>query len=215
MAQKDLLSDSEKAGEVKEISYNEEAVRKAVHAFSIIIPLFYFFVPRTITLLTLLPGCIAAITFDLARMTSHPIWTKFGVKLFGSMIRPKEKEGFTGASYILTTDFLVILMFDKPVALCAIAFIALGDSAAAMVGRRWGRHKYGNKSFEGSFGFFIAASAPAILFHLIFPGQLPLLVGISGALVATVVEGMTNRSDDNMTVPILSGLFMQVLLAFI
>ena len=201
--------------EIPEISYNEEAVRKAVHAFSIIIPLFYFFMPRGITLLILLPAFITAIVFDLARMTENPIWTKFGVKLFGKMIRPKEKEGFTGSSYILTTDFLVVLMFDKPVAVCAIAFIALGDAVAAMVGRRWGRHKYGNKSFEGSAGFFVAAGACAIALHLVYHDHLPIIVGLSGALLATFVEALSTHSDDNLTVPFISGLFMQIFLAFL
>ena len=201
--------------EIPEISYNEEAVRKAVHAFSIIIPLFYFFMPRSITLLILLPAFVTAIIFDLARMTENPIWTKFGVKLFGKMIRPKEKEGFTGSSYILTTDFLVILMFDKPVAVCAIAFIALGDATAAMVGRRWGKHKFGRKSYEGSTGFFVAAGACAILLHLVYQSNLPIIVGLSGALLATFVEALSTRSDDNMTVPLISGLFMQILLAFL
>jgi len=197
--------------EKSEISYNEEAVRKAVHAFSIIIPLFYFFAPRSITLLILLPAFIMAIIFDLSRMTDNPIWTKFGVKLFGKMIRPKEKEGFTGASYILTTDFLVILLFDKPIAVCAMAFIALGDATAAMVGRRWGKHKFGHKSYEGSTGFFVAAAACAVLLHLVYDTDLPLLVGLTGAFLATIVEALSTRSDDNLTVPIISGLYMQII----
>jgi len=131
------------------------------------------------------------------------------------MIRPREKEGFTGASYIISTDVLVILLFAKPVAICAMAFIALGDSAAAMVGRRWGFHKYGNKSVEGSLGFFIASSGAGIAFHFIYPGQLPLIVSIAGAFVATIVEAMSVRSDDNMTVPTISGLFMQIFIAFL
>lgn len=212
MPEKDFQNKPE---EVPEISYNEEAIRKAVHAFSIIIPLFYFFAPRGITLLILMPAFVTAIILDLARMTENPIWTKFGVHLFGKMIRPKEKEGFTGSSYILTTDFLAILMFDKPVAVCAMAFIALGDATAAMVGRRWGRHKFGNKSFEGSSGFFVAAAICAILLHLVYHDSFPLIVGLAGALLATFVEALSTRSDDNLTVPIISGLFMQIFLAFL
>lgn len=200
---------------IADISYNEEALRKALHVFSIIIPLIYYFVPRSSALIILLPGCIIAIVFDLARMTGHPIWTRFGVILFGKMVRPKEKEGFTGASYILCTDFLVILMFNKPVAMCAITFIALGDTAAAMIGRRWGFHKFGKKSIEGSLGFFLAAAASAVFFHHVYQTGLPLIVGLSGALIATLVEAMSVRSDDNLTVPIMSGLYMQIFFTFL
>ena len=212
MKEKDLLSDPSSE---KEISYNEEAMRKAVHVCSLIIPVFYLFLPRSIMLILLLVASVTAITVDLSRITGLALWSKFFIKLFGNVIRPKEREGFTGASYILSTDFLVILLFDKPVAIAAIAFIALGDSSAAMVGRRWGVHKYGNKSIEGSLGFFIVAAGAGIGFHYLYPGQLPLLPAIVGAAVATIVEAMTVRSDDNMTVPIVSGLFMQVIIAFI
>jgi len=210
-----LLTDSEDTKETAEISYNEEALRKGLHAFSVIIPIMYYFIPRPFALLILLAAAITAIILDLSRMTGHPLWTRFGVYLFGKMIRPKESQGFTGASYILSTNFLVVLMFDKPVAICAIAFIALGDSAAAMVGRRWGKHKYGRKSVEGSLGFFVTAAAVAVFFHYVYGDSLPLVVGVSGAFIATLVEGMSIRSDDNLTVPIVSGLYMQVLLAFL
>lgn len=131
------------------------------------------------------------------------------------MIRPKEKEGFTGASYILSTDFLVILLFSKPVAICAIAFIALGDTAAAMVGRQWGYHRFGDKSYEGSFGFFITAVGVALFCNYIYGDSLPIIVGVTGATVATLVEALSHSSDDNMTVPLISGIFMQICVAVI
>ncbi|HDS01438.1 MAG TPA: hypothetical protein ENO22_15105 [candidate division Zixibacteria bacterium] len=212
MNQEDLLSD---APAKKEISYNEEAMRKAVHVFSIVIPVCYLFLPRSIMLVVLLIASSVAVTIDLSRITGLALWSKFLVKVLGSMIRPKEKEGFTGASYILSTDFLVILLFDKPVAIAAIAYIALGDTAAAMVGRRWGFHRYGDKSIEGSLAFFIVTAGAGIGFHYLYPGALPVIAAVAGAAVATIVEAMTVRSDDNMTVPIVSGLFMQILIAFI
>jgi dolichol kinase len=210
-----LLTDSKDKKETADITYNEEALRKGLHAFTIIIPLVYYFIPRSAALIILLVATVLAVILDLSRMTGHSVWTKFGVHLFGKMVRPRERERFTGASYILSTDFLVVLMFDKPVAICAIAFIALGDTAAAMVGRRWGKHKFGRKSVEGSLGFLITASAIAVFFNQVYGNNLPLLVGLSGALVATLVEAMSIRSDDNLTVPIVAGLYMQVFLAFL
>jgi dolichol kinase len=201
--------------EQKDITYNEEVMRKAVHVFSVIIPLFYFILPRSTMLIVLSSVAAGAIFMDISRMSGMAIWSKLLIKPFGSMIRPKEREGFTGASYIISTDVLVILLFAKPVAICAMAFIALGDSAAAVVGRRWGFHKYGKKSLEGSLGFFLAAAGAGVAFHFLYPGQLPLIVSISGAFVATIVEAMSVRSDDNMTVPTISGLFMQIFIAFL
>jgi dolichol kinase len=40
-------------------------------------------------------------------------------------------------------------------------------------------------------------------------------VGIIGALVATVAEGLTIHRDDNLTVPLSAGLVMQLMVRFL
>jgi dolichol kinase len=100
-------------------------------------------------------------------------------------------------------------MFDRPIAVAALAFIMAGDPAAAIVGRKWGRHKYGNKSFEGSLAFLIAA----LIVTWLAPG-LPLKIGIVGAFVATVVEAVSSGVDDNASVPLISGLAMHLLIGW-
>jgi len=124
------------------------------------------------------------------------------------MIRPHEKKNITGATYILGSSVITILLFDKPIAITAIAFIVLGDTAAAIIGRLWGKVKFKGKSLEGSISFFLACSVVA----LIVPG-IPFWVKIAGAFTATIVEALISKIDDNLTVPIASGAIMQLIVS--
>ena len=98
-------------------------------------------------------------------------------------------------------------MFDKAVAVAALSFVIVGDTFAALIGRKFGRHRFGRKSLEGSLGCL----AGTLLVALLAPG-LSLTVGLTGAVVATVVEALSNKIDDNISVPIISGLAMTLLM---
>ncbi len=113
---------------------------------------------------------------------------------------------FTGATYILLSVCLTVALYDKPIAIAAIAFIIVGDTLAALIGRRFGRHRFGNKSVEGS----LACLAGTVIVAVIVP-DLPIGIRLFGAVVATIVEALPLNIDDNITVPILSGLSMTLL----
>jgi phytol kinase len=112
-----------------------------------------------------------------------------------------------------------------PVA-AGIMAMALGDAGAAIVGRRWGRHRYrvpggATKSWEGSAAFVVLAFAGIVLAGLAAgsadPDRLGALVdgaarlnvlgtaltaGLAAALVSAVAEAVTPWGLDNLTVPL-------------
>lgn len=114
---------------------------------------------------------------------------------------------FTGASYILLTSCFVIALFSKSVAMASMAFIMAGDPAAAIIGRKFGRIRFRGKSLEGSLAFLIMA----VLVAYVTP-SLPLKIGLIGAVVATVTEAVSYHIDDNATVPLISGVVMELLI---
>jgi dolichol kinase len=76
------------------------------------------------------------------------------------------------------------------------------------VGRRFGRHKIGRKSLEGSLACLVGTGIVACvgpLFHL------DIRVALAGAVVAAVTEALSTRVDDNISVPLMSGLAMTIL----
>ncbi len=195
--------------EAGDISLSAELVRKGIHLFALVIPIGHCLVSFPVAVLGVAIPAAVAITIDLSRFNRWKLWDLVSI-LLNPIIRDHEvKGGFTGASYILTTSTIVIVLFPKAIAVAAITFIIIGDIAAALVGRTWGRHRLvGRKTIEGSSACLVSL----ILVSFIIPG-LPTIVGITGAVIATVTEAFSGRIDDNLTVPIISGAMMLVIMS--
>lgn len=192
-----------------DISLPAELVRKGIHLFALVIPIGHCLVSFPVAVLGVAIPAAVAITIDLSRFHRWKLWDLVS-SFLNPIIRDHEvKGGFTGASYILTTSTIVIVLFPKAIAVAAITFIIIGDIAAALVGRTWGRHRLiGRKTIEGSSACLVSL----ILVSFLIPG-LPTIVGITGAAIATITEALSGRIDDNLTVPIISGAMMLLIMS--
>ena len=139
-----------------------------------------------------------------------PSFRKLFFRIFNPLLRPHEKRGaMTGATFYIISTLLCIFIFDKHIAIVCIFFIVLGDAAAALIGRKWGKIRLlGNKSLEGSIACF--GICAIITLFWINP-----IVGITGAFVATLIELLPIPIDDNLTVPIISGAVMQLMVNYL
>lgn len=200
------MSESVSAGSNENISFKQELIRKATHLGALVIPGSYYFlgIDRLTAFLIMLVIGVGMLLIDISRLRNWWFWQNIASKVFGSVIRKHEKDGdFTGATYILLTSCATIALFSKPIAIAALSFIIVGDSFAAVIGRRFGRTKIGNKSLEGSLGCFLGTLIVAV-----FAPGIPLTIGLLGAVVATTVEAWPMGVDDNVSVPLMSGLAM-------
>lgn len=184
-------------------------MRKGTHMGALVIPGGYYFLhlDRPQMLSIMVPVTVAMILIDIARLRQWLFWKAFARRILSPVIRRHEMAGdFTGATYILLSVCLTVALYDKPIAIAAMAFIIVGDTLAALVGRRFGRHRFGNKSVEGSLACLVGTVIVAVLMP-----DLPMGIRLLGAVVATIVEALPLGIDDNITVPILSGLSMTLL----
>ncbi len=192
-----------------QIPFSREIIRKTTHMGALVIPGTYYILglSKGEMLGIMVPATLFMILIDISRIRQWKFWTHFAGKIGSSIIRSHEHAGdFTGASYILTAFCLTIALFSTPIAIAAMVFIIVGDTFAALIGRRFGRHKFGHKSFEGSSACLISTMIVAL-----FIPELELKIGLIGALIATIVEALPFGIDDNVTVPLLSGLVMTLL----
>jgi len=192
-----------------QITFGQELLRKGTHMGALVIPGGYYFLrlEKTEMLGIMIPITIAMILIDISRLRQWLFWRAFARKILSPLIRQHEMAGdFTGATYILLSVCLTVAFFDKPIAIAALTFIIVGDTLAAIIGRKFGKHKFWNKSVEGSTACLIGTAIVAA-----FLPEIPIQVRFFGAVVATVVEALPLGVDDNITVPILSGLSMTLL----
>ena len=183
-----------------------ELLRKSTHLAGLIIPVIYLLLdkPTMLILVGILTG--VAFTVELVKWLS-PRFSDIFLRTLTPLLRSHERKGaITGATYYLVSAFLCILFFAKVLAIVCIFFMALGDTAAALVGKMWGKTKLlGRKSLEGSAACFIVCAAVALV-------KLSPTIAIVGALVATLVELIPFPIDDNLTVPLISGAVMHLLM---
>lgn len=186
------------------LPYHGEVGRKALHLLALTIPLGMGWLGRPLSLALLGPLVFIAISADVARAYS-PAVNRFIRWLFGLLMRDEELPEysgdirFNGASCVLVGAFLLAVLFPFRVAVPVLVMTMLADAAAALVGRRWGRHPWGSLSstVEGTSAFV----ATGLLIMACFPA-IALGPAVAGVTIAALVEAVPLPINDNIRVPL-------------
>jgi len=152
----------------------------------------------------------ASLLFDLARF-ALPRFNAWAMANLRALLRPGEERTLNGSpSYALGVG-LTLLLFPEPQAVTAVLFLMVGDVSATTVGERWGRHKVGGKSLEGTAAFFAAACAAGLAARAALGGP-PAGTIVAGAWCAALVELFLPRfANDNLVIPLVAALVMTLL----
>jgi phytol kinase len=111
--------------------------------------------------------------------------------------------------YAITWTILAYLFFDNMV-IIAIGILAMsyGDGFASIIGIRFGKKKYkvlgDQKTYIGSLAMFVftfITTVVALVYYGIALSSYVILVLLGIALVVAVVEGITPKGLDNLSVP--------------
>ena len=185
-----------------------EYFRKIIHIFILVIPFTYLFFleSRFQALRILVPLTLFAIVLEYLRVRSAVIKKIFN-NFLKSMLRIHEMDGkYTGATWVFISSTLTIAIFPKEIAIISLVYMSLGDTIAGLVGRKFGKTKFYNKSIEGSLAGLIVCLLSGYLVNL----TLPLVVVFSGAFAAMFIELLPMPIDDNLSVPLFAGTIMVI-----
>jgi phytol kinase len=123
-----------------------------------------------------------------------------------------------GEIYFLLGAIIALLLSETQSAfVVGILVLSLSDSIAALIGEKFGLHKYqvfGEfKSLEGSLTFWLTASLITLVYVIAGPESIIndwLLVAIL-PIVLTFTEAVSPRGLDNLTIPILATLTINLI----
>lgn len=208
-----------------ELPYRAELRRKALHLLALTLPLGAALLGKPDALYVLVPGALFALTCDVLRSRSER-FARLIQRVFGPLMRADEWASASssalgdvrgnGATWTLVTMALLIFLFPVPVAVAAFSLFMIGDAAAALVGRRWGRTTWGDgpRTVEGTAAFVGAGLATVALLQAALPAAgygAPSWGVAAGAVAAAAgAEAFPRPLNDNLRVPLVAALVLYV-----
>ena len=178
---------------------------------SLSISLLYFVVDKSTALWFLIPITLAFVIVDVAIHRSGVV-REFILRFFGSLMRSHElrvdKFMLNGATYVLLSACMCVIVFPKIIAITAFTILIVSDICAALIGRRYGKHPFLDKSLEGTIAF--AVSAFIVVFIIARSVNAPFSYVLSGCIASVIgalVENVSPRLklDDNVSIPVSIG----------
>ena len=211
----------------------KELPRRLWHIFGgLSLPVASLWAPHDIFLPALVSFTIAALILDIVRLRSPRVNRRF-VASFRVLLREREVSTINGSTYFLIAASIVFIFCDKSIAAIALAFVAVGDPIAGMVGERWGKPRVspeeGNftdfakfprnlrfrgmrgKSLEGSSACLVACLVVSVILATIT--HVALWVVVVGAICATVIESLSLLVNDNLSIPLVAAGIMSLVQA--
>jgi len=188
------------------LSWKGEIYRKGIHLTSLSMPVGFFLLSKSVVVICLSIGLFLSLAFDGLRIFGNHSTKQFLTNYFGFLMRPREQKSLSGASTIILAGLLSYLAFDLHIAAAAMVIVVVGDTSAAIIGRKWGKTAIFDKSIEGSLAF--------VIFSLLAVWLVPdvsFLIRLVGAITGAIIELLPIPIDDNIRIPIASGAFMQIL----
>lgn len=204
-------------GRQKQISYEGEMMRKAIHLSSLAIPIIYLNINHITGIAILLVMTLVSVLIDLGRHFHEPT-RKYLISFVGDLLRKHERDNgrfhLTGATWVLIAATLSLSVFPTIVGVTAFTVLIVSDTFAALVGRKYGEKKFLDKSAVGTATFVLTACAVVAVYGIIYAMPWTYWVaGIVGGFCGAVAEAGSVRLnvDDNIVVPFSTAIAMMLL----
>jgi dolichol kinase len=176
----------------------DEMKRKVFHLLSLIYVFGYWYLSEITVVCGLAIAIVIVVLFEYLRFKILRL-NNFFKNNFKGFYRPEEADKISGLTGTLSGALLAILIFpNRYMVLASFLYFVFGDSAAALSGKIFGKHKTSaGKSLEGSLAC-LAVCFIAGLF--IFNWQFAL----AGAVIAAIVEAVPWKISDNFWMQIIN-----------
>ena len=176
--------------------------RKLIHLAMAILPAVGWWISYWLALALAAAILGASLVIEVARRW-WPWFNRLLWRLLPTVFRESEGHRVLGSTWFAVGALVSLLVFGRDIGGTAVLFLSWGDPVAEIVGGRWGRAGQG-KTTVGSLGCFLACIVAGFV-GVGLGGLSPWSV-LVGAVVATLVERWSPPPNDNLWMPVLSGL---------
>lgn len=158
---------------------------------------------------------LAAIVFEILVYPILIFFEKF--KGYSELTTERKKGELKNSLLLVFTMFAIVvaicwgILGDKYLALASLYAWGIGDAFAALIGKKFGKHKIkaprldGKKSYEGSLSMFVVSfvTVTVILLQRGSLGVIPcIIIALLVAAVATVTELYSKNGNDTIICPL-------------
>jgi diacylglycerol kinase (CTP) len=144
-----------------------------------------------------------------------PLINKIVIRVIGPLMRRSERDGVSGLPFYALGISLSLFFFSRDIAIVSTMFLVISDPLSSFFGVLYGKDKLlPNKSLQGAVaGFFTcylitlfyAMNTTTLGSHLLVFSIVAGVIGAASELVSAF------NIDDNLTIPVLSGLGLTLL----
>ena len=183
-------------------SLRHELARKAIHLGAVVFPLAYAAgVGRRVLVAVLAVLTTVALVIEVAR-ARHERTRQAFTRATGPLLREHEHHRLSGATWLVLAFLGAAIAFPRDIAIAAMWAAAVGDSAAALFGRAFGRLRWGpvGKSLEGAVACFSVVFLGSLTI-----AHLSLAESIVSAVTSALAEFPTRPWDDNVRITAVTG----------
>lgn len=205
--------------EIKKVLFKRSDIhllRKAWHIFTGLFGLSVYFLsslPAKNVGLGLVVFGFMSLCFDLYRI-KFPKINEFVLRFMGPFMREGEKNSISGLPFYALGVGLSLVLFKESIAIISILFLVFADPISSAFGIKFGTQKiYGNKSLEGCVAGFITCFIIVLTYGMNtqLNADINLFAfAIIAAMAACMTELFSVTVDDNITIPVISGIAMTI-----
>jgi dolichol kinase len=176
----------------------DEIKRKVFHLLSLVYVFGYWYLSEITIVCGLAIAISIVVLFEYLRFKILKL-NNFFKNNFKGFYRLEEADKISGLTGTLSGALLAIMIFPRrDMVFASFLYFVFGDSAAALVGKIFGRHKtFTGKSLEGSLACLVVCF---IVGFFIFNWQFAL----AGATIAAIVETVPWKIGDNFWMQIIN-----------
>lgn len=192
-----------------------ELSRKTFHIMGLLCPLIYVFMPKSIAITLTTLAAAFVVYVDIYRHSNSFIghWVRF---FLGNIMRQEEisTKKLASCSWMFLGIAISCIFFTKNIAIFSWIILFVCDSAAAIVGSKYGSNFIvDKKTVEGSFAFFILTIILGMFFYFFFPSSFSFLGLVLAAGATTYAELYSKHYgiDDNISIPLVAGFCLSLL----